>query len=150
MIDFDLARFPDPLAASIVVRGTLPNSIKKFLAPSCFFEPWRFFFACRLLKKARVRTRAEQKRRLDHQVQFFRSFQFFYFVFVYQLCELFILLINLICQIAYFVISFIATVCDSRQFSGNSDVTMKLIKTRRNLVMVKKGQRIKSDIKWWI
>ena len=97
------------------------------------------FFACRLLKKARVRTQAEQKRRLDHQVQFFRSFQFFYFVFVYQLCELFILLINLICQIAYFVISFIATVCDSRQFSGNSDVTMKLIKTRRNLVMVKKN-----------
>ena len=67
------------------------------------------------------------------------SLSIFCFLFLfYQLCVLFILLINLICQIAYLVISFIATVCDSRQFSGNSDVTMKLFKTRRNLVMVKK------------
>ena len=66
------------------------------------------------------------------------SLSIFCFLFLfYQLCVLFILLINLICQIAYLVISFIATVCDSRQFSGNSDVTMKLFKTRRNLVMVK-------------
>ena len=83
------------------------------------------------------------------------SLSIFCFLFLfYQLCVLFILLINLICQIAYLVISFIATVCDSRQFSGNSDVTMKLFKTRRNLVMVKKTwskrTKIKSDIKWWI